>query len=333
MRCVLNAPPTVGVVLTATAPEAPDPFAEPERAAVAPAPLALEAPPPALPVAHLSYSTLESYNRCGYRFYLERVLGLPRVPRSAAARSTQAPRLPALVRGSLAHILLEELDLAAPVDPTDEALDLLAADNDAVLTPEDRDDLRDLVRALRRERGWARAWPAADEVRREAGLLVRHRHRRGRGARQRLRRRAGARRRGHADRRLQDRPPRRGADARGSRRARLPDPAGDLRARRAARGRASRRGRALLPRARRRARLGALRPARRPGARGRAGRERGRHQGRDLPGLRPAALRAVRHLPGPGHAVLLARGGDGTRHRPRRSPQADAGRYQRLPRP
>ena len=169
VRCVLNAPATVDIVLTAPAPEAPDPFAKSaQAAAAAPTPLALEAPPPALPVSHLSYSTLERYGRCGYRFYLERVLGLPRVP-APPPPVEEGPRLPALVRGSLAHILLEELDLAAPVDPTDEALDLIAADRDAVLTPEDRDDLRDLVARFVASRLGARL-AAADEVKREAGF-------------------------------------------------------------------------------------------------------------------------------------------------------------------
>ena len=169
VRCVLNAPATVDIVLIAPAPEAPDPFAESaQAAAAAPAPLALEAPPPALPISQLSYSALDSYGRCGYRFYLERVLGLPRVA-PPPPPVEQAPRLPALVRGSLAHILLEELDLAAPVEPTDEALDLIAADRDAVLTPEDRDDLRDLVARFVASRLGARL-AAADEVRREAGF-------------------------------------------------------------------------------------------------------------------------------------------------------------------
>ncbi|MGZ4173897.1 MAG: UvrD-helicase domain-containing protein, partial [Solirubrobacteraceae bacterium] len=49
-----------------------------------PAPPIPQAPPPPLespagpPVAQLSYSSLGEYSRCGYRFYLERVLGLPR---------------------------------------------------------------------------------------------------------------------------------------------------------------------------------------------------------------------------------------------------------------
>ncbi|MGI8659561.1 MAG: PD-(D/E)XK nuclease family protein, partial [Thermoleophilaceae bacterium] len=60
---------------------------EPQPPAAAPPGLdALQAPalaaipvPRALPVSRLSYSGLERYRRCGYRFYLERALRLPRV--------------------------------------------------------------------------------------------------------------------------------------------------------------------------------------------------------------------------------------------------------------
>ena len=77
--------------------------------------------PDAMAVSRLSYSSLERYKRCGYRFYLEHALGLPRaeVPSSASeAAGRQSPdRLPGLVRGSLVHLLLERLDfdrLASP---------------------------------------------------------------------------------------------------------------------------------------------------------------------------------------------------------------------------
>ena len=63
-----------------------------------------EPPPPAEPappVAALSYSSLGEYKRCGYRFYVERVLGLPPVdrarwsPRSASrALAADRPRRP-----------------------------------------------------------------------------------------------------------------------------------------------------------------------------------------------------------------------------------------------
>ena len=66
----------------------------------------------------LSYSSLQDYARCGYRFYLGRVLGLPRVeapPLAVAEEEAEelAP-LEGRIRGSLVHRLLEELDFARP---------------------------------------------------------------------------------------------------------------------------------------------------------------------------------------------------------------------------
>ena len=97
-----------------------------------------------LPVARLSYSALESYRRCGYRFYLERVARLSPLDRATAAgRSraaetaartaengqlvlsleTPAPAPPPedgitpLLRGTIVHQLLERIDLRAPSTP------------------------------------------------------------------------------------------------------------------------------------------------------------------------------------------------------------------------
>ena len=47
--------------------------------------------PRALPVSRLSYSGLEGYRRCGYRFYLERALRLPRVESPFAPAASQRP--------------------------------------------------------------------------------------------------------------------------------------------------------------------------------------------------------------------------------------------------
>ncbi len=44
-----------------------------------------DAPPSGSPVAALSYSSLGEYERCGYRFYAERVLGLPPAPDAPVA--------------------------------------------------------------------------------------------------------------------------------------------------------------------------------------------------------------------------------------------------------
>jgi ATP-dependent helicase/nuclease subunit A len=94
-------------------------------ATVAPAPPAAPAPP----VAGLSYSSLGEYARCGYRFYLERVLRLPPAaaepPGPRAPTGPGAPGAPGLTgaeRGIIAHALLERLDFRRPAVPNAEAV-------------------------------------------------------------------------------------------------------------------------------------------------------------------------------------------------------------------
>ena len=92
-----------------------------------------------LPVARLSYSALEGYRRCGYRFYLERVVRMrPGDPRHAAApvvanghgqlalaldeasappRAADEEAVTPLLRGTIVHELLERLDMRAPSTP------------------------------------------------------------------------------------------------------------------------------------------------------------------------------------------------------------------------
>ncbi len=90
-----------------------------QRSAGATAP---EPPPPAdpvPPVAALSYSSLGEYKRCAYRFYAERVLGLPPVDdRERASEPAVVPGLAPTDRGVLVHELLERLDFRRPVRPT-----------------------------------------------------------------------------------------------------------------------------------------------------------------------------------------------------------------------
>jgi ATP-dependent exoDNAse (exonuclease V) beta subunit len=86
-------------------------------------------------VASLSYSSLGEYARCGYRFYVERVLGLPALHepappapgREAPARSGSAAARPAEQRGVLIHALLEGLDFRRPSVPGPEAVAAAAA--------------------------------------------------------------------------------------------------------------------------------------------------------------------------------------------------------------
>ena len=220
-------------------------------------------PPRPLP-ATLSYTSLAAYDRCAYRWYLERILRLPRDesggPAMASAERPAGPipdGLDALTRGSLAHVLLEELDFAAPTAPTEEAVREAARLMEAELTDADVIDLQALVAAFADGPLAARLATAAD-VRREHGFVV------GLGddsapllngvdRRPRLR---GRRRR--AGRRLQVRRRRARRRPRGARRGRLRRPAAHLRARGARRGRRRRRGRPSLPRPPGRARYGRL---------------------------------------------------------------------------
>jgi len=81
-------------------------------------------PPPAL--AALSYTALAEYQRCGYRFYAERVLRLPMTEISAHPRgdvtAARTGGLSAIERGTLVHALLERLDFRRPVLATGEAV-------------------------------------------------------------------------------------------------------------------------------------------------------------------------------------------------------------------
>ncbi len=134
-------------------------------------------PPRPLP-ATLSYTSLAAYDRCAYRWYLERILRLPRDdsggPALARAERPVGPipdGLDALTRGSLAHILLEELDFAAPTAPTEDAVREAARLMEAELTDADVTDLQALVAAFADGPLAARLAGAAD-VRREHGFVV-----------------------------------------------------------------------------------------------------------------------------------------------------------------
>ncbi len=68
------------------------------------------------PVSSLSYSALELYRRCGYRFYLQRVLGLPKAPELTRGEPRSA--MSAADRGILLHAILEKLDFRRPEIPS-----------------------------------------------------------------------------------------------------------------------------------------------------------------------------------------------------------------------
>jgi ATP-dependent exoDNAse (exonuclease V) beta subunit len=79
--------------------------------ALAPLPPLGEGPPPIVahpappaPIRPLSYSALSAYERCGYRFYVERVLGLPARERGGHGAATREERFGF---GSAVHAMLE----------------------------------------------------------------------------------------------------------------------------------------------------------------------------------------------------------------------------------
>jgi ATP-dependent exoDNAse (exonuclease V) beta subunit len=151
--------------VTQPAPVAPEVPVAPERAIVTTAP----------PVATLSYSALSEYERCGYRFYAERVLalpgtgGLPDVPDRGAERAP-VPAHPrsAAERGVLAHALLERLDFRRPVAPGPEVARAAAARAGLYPPPgpEELDELAALVRRFAASELCARL-RRAGEARRE----------------------------------------------------------------------------------------------------------------------------------------------------------------------
>jgi ATP-dependent exoDNAse (exonuclease V) beta subunit len=97
-------------------------FAVSENGAAAPdapelAPLAEVAAPPLHRVRRLSYSALSLFERCSYRYFAERVVGLR--PAEAAGTVPGQSGLAATEIGDAVHALLERVDLRAPAVPED----------------------------------------------------------------------------------------------------------------------------------------------------------------------------------------------------------------------
>ncbi|MEA2455802.1 MAG: hypothetical protein QOI45_2064 [Thermoleophilaceae bacterium] len=101
--------------------------------------------PRALPVSRLSYSGLEAYRRCSYRFYLEKALRLPGVESPFAPEAVPQVGLGPRLRGTLVHELLERLDFAAPVVPAEAEVAALIEGHGATVLSDEVADLRDMV--------------------------------------------------------------------------------------------------------------------------------------------------------------------------------------------
>ena len=92
--------------------------------AAGPAPQLAELVPVPGPPLHrarrLSYSALALYERCSYRFYAERIIGLS--PAEGRGRVGGHEGLAATEIGDAVHVLLEQVDLAAPRAPEGDEL-------------------------------------------------------------------------------------------------------------------------------------------------------------------------------------------------------------------
>jgi len=95
--------------------------------------------------AAISFTALEAHARCGYRYYVEQVLGLPPTREEATGGGAE---LGGAARGVLVHALLEDLDFAAPARPSPDAIDAAAREAGISLTDESARDIADLTGAF-----------------------------------------------------------------------------------------------------------------------------------------------------------------------------------------
>ncbi len=82
--------------------------------------------PPVSHVARLSYSAISLFDRCGYRYYAERVVGMTPAPWGGEADGEGREGLHPTEIGDAVHRLLELVDLENPSAPEPAALDELA---------------------------------------------------------------------------------------------------------------------------------------------------------------------------------------------------------------
>jgi ATP-dependent exoDNAse (exonuclease V) beta subunit len=96
----------------------------------------------------LSYTSLTELARCGYRFYLERVLHLPEQrPPARTEDGPQADGLEARLRGTIVHRLLESVDFASPARPSEADIAKVAHELDVRVGRAEREELAALLRS------------------------------------------------------------------------------------------------------------------------------------------------------------------------------------------
>jgi ATP-dependent helicase/nuclease subunit A len=110
------------------------------------APLSVPPEPPLHDVRRLSYSALALFERCSYRYFAERVLGLPPVA-GAPDAAVEGVGLAATEIGDAVHRLLELVPLDAPVSPLRPELERIVRDWYPSVQGEELDRIEALVQA------------------------------------------------------------------------------------------------------------------------------------------------------------------------------------------
>ena len=113
--------------------------------------LGLPPAPRALPVSRLSYTGLEDYRKCGYKFFLRKTLKLPAAERPPGGEPPE-PGLGALLRGTVVHGLLERMEFADPVVPSADDVAAAIALHGVEGLPAEVDDVRAMVERVARSR-------------------------------------------------------------------------------------------------------------------------------------------------------------------------------------
>jgi ATP-dependent helicase/nuclease subunit A len=170
VRCVVCSPAEVEQTLPreSWAPRALAGSGGPAPAGVQPPLLAAVEAAGAPPLGRLSYSSLESYRRCSYRFYLERVarLGLKAAELADAAGEPVPEGLDKLLRGTVVHELMEKFDFSRPRPPAPDEVEELLEMHGTPFEAADVDGIRVLIDNFARSALCARL-AAAPRVRRE----------------------------------------------------------------------------------------------------------------------------------------------------------------------
>jgi ATP-dependent helicase/nuclease subunit A len=100
--------------------------------------------PLADPDAAMSYTSLAELERCGYRYYLERVLRFPE-NHAAARRGRDDGGIDARVRGTIVHVLLESVDFVRPRPPSARDVAMVARRIGANIRPVECEEIATLI--------------------------------------------------------------------------------------------------------------------------------------------------------------------------------------------